>query len=490
MLHSQRLSPHISNFRRIKNRLVRYVSSVGLKNVCETSRLGKILKVNDYALPASIARRILSPVVCVHLDKVRSNCNAILALCGGDPNRWRPHIKTTKVPEIWRELSSLGIHNFKCATTKEAECLARTMTKEGFGQETDILLAMSLRGANLYRYAEIVCTYPDINFSVLVEDTKGVLEVAAITSLASVNFKKKCNIGIFIDLNCGQNRTGIQMLHRDNDENKSTSLVVADIISIMETTAKHNICYRGLHMYDGHAGTWNGGASRKSKVHTLYDQLLNIVAIATNKGIETHEVITSGTPSLTASLEHCGLKSSGIHRTSAGTVVLHDLKSDLENEDLSLVPAAVVMSRVLSNPMPQYATIDAGSKTIPIDPGNPPCLVIGHQQLLPLSPSEEHLPLDASCQGSEIGLRRSDDFVTGVDSTNESTDNIKNESTDNSTGVTLLKKLERGQEVYLVPTHICPAMNLAETVLLLDNNKVVDFANVEARSHECLLINT
>ena len=76
-----------------------------------------------YRLPVELTARLLSPALLIFMDRVRSNVAQMLEYMGGDPNRWRPHLKTTKTPEVWRELILSGVRNFKCATTREAEVL-------------------------------------------------------------------------------------------------------------------------------------------------------------------------------------------------------------------------------------------------------------------------------------------------------------------------------------------------------------------------------
>ena len=89
------------------------------------------LPSTDYELPAGVATRLFSPSLVVFVDKVRANVRQMLAHMGGDPGRWRPHLKTTKTPEIWRELVDAGVRHFKCATPREAEMLTGLLAEMG-----------------------------------------------------------------------------------------------------------------------------------------------------------------------------------------------------------------------------------------------------------------------------------------------------------------------------------------------------------------------
>jgi D-serine deaminase-like pyridoxal phosphate-dependent protein len=49
---------------------------------------------------------VLTPALVIYPEIVASNIARTLHLLGGDPDRWRPHIKTTKMAYTLRMLSS------------------------------------------------------------------------------------------------------------------------------------------------------------------------------------------------------------------------------------------------------------------------------------------------------------------------------------------------------------------------------------------------
>ena len=67
-------------------------------------------------------------------------------------------------------------------------------------------------------------------------------------------------------------------------------------------------------------------------------------------------------------------------------------------------PAVLVLTRVVSRPHSGIVTCDAGHKSVSADAGVPTCVVVGHPELVPLTSSEEHLPL-----GSLEEMHRPDD---------------------------------------------------------------------------------
>src|SRR5580704_17050128 len=62
---------------------------------------------------------VLTPALVVYPEIVASNIARTLHLLGGDPDRWRAHIKTAKLAYTLRMLVERGVRSFKCATTLE-----------------------------------------------------------------------------------------------------------------------------------------------------------------------------------------------------------------------------------------------------------------------------------------------------------------------------------------------------------------------------------
>ena len=71
-------------------------------------------------LPPEARARLLSPALVISLDAARSNIARIVEIVGG-AERWRPHVKTSKIPAIFSALLQAGVRHYKCATLREAE---------------------------------------------------------------------------------------------------------------------------------------------------------------------------------------------------------------------------------------------------------------------------------------------------------------------------------------------------------------------------------
>lgn len=337
------------------------------------------LDAADYTLPDELGEQLLSPALVIWMDAVRRNIATVIALCGS-AERWRPHVKTTKIPAVWRELMSAGVRRFKTATTRETAQLCKTLDTANVAG--DVLLAQPLVGPALQRLAQIAATHPGQRLSVLVEDAARLSDIPA-------------GLDVFVDVNPGMDRTGVPLAQR------------AELIELCRATGER---LAGVHFYDGHLHDADL-TRRTAAIHAGYDELLLLLRELSDAACKIGEVISAGTPAFTGALSHPGLAAlvETRHTVSPGTVVFHDAHSELENPTLGLVPAATVFSRVLSHPAANRVTADAGHKAVSSDMGDPCARVIGHPEWLADSPSEEHLPLiisagDAPPRGTTLQL--------------------------------------------------------------------------------------
>lgn len=370
----------------------------------------------DYQLPPETVERLCSPALVIFMDRVRENLRQMLRYMGDDPNRWRPHLKTTKTPEVWRELVEVGVRHFKCATPREAGVLLRLLDEMAI-DDADLLVAYPLRKPNLDRVVTLAASYPKTKVAILSEDPDHAASLPT-------------DLGVFVDINPQMNRTGIPM---------------ADVDAITDVARAAGKRMRGFHFYDGHVRDAEREV-RERRSWELYDGLLVLHAALRDDGIRIDELITSGTPAFPYALSHAGLaKLDGpAHRVSPGTVVFHDAFSDDLLDDVDLEPAAVLFTRVVSHPEAGIVTCDAGSKSLAAEAGNPAAFVLGHPELVPQQPSEEHLPLRV---------------MSGPPP-------------------------PRGTALMMVPRHVCPTVNLAETALLIEAGRSPREVSVMARAHD------
>jgi D-serine deaminase-like pyridoxal phosphate-dependent protein len=319
------------------------------------------------------ASRLLTPALLVYMDYVDSNIQATLKMVGGDPNRWRPHIKTAKIPAVLGRMMAHGVRSFKCSTTLELLTACQV-------EAHDMLLAFAVTGANAERVVQIARQFPKTRISVLVE------------AAAQVQLWRDTGMGVFIDVNPGMDRTGI-------GQDRAAQ--------VLELARAAGTAFRGLHYYDGHM-SGVPASERESRAHGGYDHLTALVKALSSAGVPPQEVITSGTPAAPYGYSYHGFASNVfLHRISPGTVVYNDTTSLEQLRGFGYRPAVTVLSTVISHPTPTRVTCDGGHKSVSADAGVPTCSVVGHAHWQPLKPSEEHLPLEvgASAPVPAIGDR-------------------------------------------------------------------------------------
>lgn len=362
---------------------------------------------------------VLTPALVVYPEIIAANIAATLLLLNGDGDRWRAHIKTSKLAYTLRMMVERGIRSFKCATTLELLVACRS----GAG---DVLLAYPVMGANARRVREIAKEFADVRISVLVENEEQLRQW------------KGSAVSVFLDINPGMNRTGIEQ----TDSEK--------IVSLVRAVGAAGLEFRGLHYYDGQYGSVDG-RERTTAAHAGYDRLLKVVSEIRRSGLSMPEVITAGTPTFPCSLAYEGFqRGEFIHRVSPGTIVYNDASSLAQlSAEYGYAPAVLVLTRVVSRPHDGIITCDAGHKTVSADAGLPTCLVVGHPELTPLGPSEEHLPMavQAGKSGPQVG-----------------------------------------DILYLLPRHICPTVNNFDSALLVRRGQIESVEKVTARGREAPLL--
>ncbi|HEX5083800.1 MAG TPA: D-TA family PLP-dependent enzyme [Blastocatellia bacterium] len=359
---------------------------------------------------------VMTPALAIYPEIVDANIEATLRAMGGDANRWRPHVKTSKLGFIMRRLTDLGVTSVKCATTLEMQTAAEAGAM-------DILVAYPMVGANARRVRELAESMPGKRVSALVENSDQIESWVG------------SNVSLFIDLNGGMDRTGL-------DQER-----VAEVVNLARAIEGAGLVFRGLHYYDGHMSKYEDLATREMMAHQGYDRLMGIVEVLNNAGAVVEEVITAGTPAFPCTLSYKPFgEARFIHRASPGTVVYGDFTSVGQlPAEYGYRPAAIVVSTVVSRPAPNRVTCDAGHKSVSADAGSPTCVVLGRQELQPQKPSEEHLPIDAP-SGAELPAV--------------------------------------GDILYLVPRHVCPTVNNFDHALLIVGGKIAGLARVTARGRE------
>ena len=346
-----------------------------------------------------------SPALLVYADRVKANIRLIKTMLP-DTAMLRPHVKTNKMTEVCRMMMEEGITKFKCATIAEAEMLGMTGAP-------DVLLAYQPVGPKIFRLIELIRKYPSTRFACLC-DNKDNLE--RINTLAGAH--GLC-IDIFIDLNIGMNRTGIQ-------PPDATELIrYGNTLKYVEL--------KGLHAYDGHIHDTDP-AVRKQKCDEAFSGVISLQKAMGDEG-NNLVVVAGGTPTFPIHARRGGVE------CSPGTFVFSDwgYKHGLPDEAFDY--AALVLSRVISIVDNTTICADLGHKSVAAENPLPRVHFLNAPDAEPIGQSEEHLVL-----------------------------RVKDAA-----------QYRTGDVLYGVPVHICPTVALYNIAYVVRNNAVEDQWKVIAR---------
>src|SRR5262245_45842954 len=370
---------------------------------------------NEAPFRVADASRMRTPALLIDRDRVQHNITTTVRLLGGETNRWRPHVKTTKLGYVMRMLVDAGVQQFKCATSLELSVACQAGAR-------DVLVAYPLIGANAARVRQIAEQHPGVAISALVETASQVAQW------------RGTSVSLFVDVNPGMNRTGVPEEHTEA------------ILRLTQSIASSGLRFRGLHYYDGHLSKY-GMAERCKQAHSGYERLMHTVDRLVTLGLEVLEVITAGTPAFPCSLSFPRFSNAPfLHRVSPGTIVYCDTTALAQlPPEYGYLPAAIVMTRVVSHPAPGMITCDAGHKTVSADAGVPTCAVLGHPELEPLTPSEEHLPMRVAAGAEAPAI---------------------------------------GELLFLVPRHVCTTVNNFDHAMIVSGGNLIAVEPVSARGRE------
>ncbi|MBL4678846.1 MAG: D-TA family PLP-dependent enzyme [Mucilaginibacter sp.] len=337
-----------------------------------------------------------TPALVVYPDRVKYNIDLLKSMVD-DHARLRPHAKSHKSVDAALFMIQNGISKFKCATIAEAEML-------GIAGAADVLLAYQPAGPKLKRFIDVIQSYPDTAYSCLVDNDYTANKISQTASA------KGLIIPVYIDLNVGMNRTGI-------DPKQAFSLY--QTCSVLP-----GLSLMGLHAYDGHIHDSDFAIRQKradealQPVHQLMEDLIKA-------GYTKPMLIAGGSPTMPiiAKLQDVEL--------SPGTFVYWDKGYGDAYPEQPFQTAALLIARVISLPDDNKICIDLGHKSVSAErPLKERVHFLNAPELKFISHSEEHLVADAG---------------TG-------------------------HRYKVGDVLYGLPFHVCPTVALYERAITIENN--------------------
>jgi D-serine deaminase-like pyridoxal phosphate-dependent protein len=231
-----------------------------------------------------------------------------------------------------------------------------------------------------------------------------------------------------MDVNVGQNRTGIR-----------SGPTAAELYQLIAKLPGLQVA--GFHVYDGH-NHQESLAEREAAVKALLGPVIDLRKAVEAKGLTVPRVVCGGTPTFPvwAKLEFPG------QQCSPGTFVLYDQGYGAKFPELAgFTPAALVVSRVVSKPLPNRLTTDLGHKAIAADPpAGKRAVLLDVGDYTPALQNEEHFAID---------MPRAADWKIG-------------------------------DVIYAVPTHVCPTVALHRRACVVENNRFIGTWEIASRDRK------
>lgn len=337
-----------------------------------------------------------TPALVVYPDRVAHNIDLLIASIG-DVSRLRPHVKTNKSREATQLMLEAGIRKFKCATIAEAEMLAQ-------GGAPDVLLAYQPNEAKIGRLLELAKTYPSTVFSCLVDNPA----TARLLSERAVAANRV--MPVYVDLNVGMNRTGIAP--------DASALALYELLDTLP-----GVKPMGLHAYDGHIRTPDLTA-RTAECDAAFRPVPDLRDALVARHYNEPVIIAGGSPTFPIHARRPDVE------CSPGTFIYWDKGYQTILAEQAFLPAALVVTRVISLPDATKLCLDLGHKSVAAE-----CdlslrvLFLNAPELRAVGQSEEHLVVEAGAGHS----------------------------------------YQVGDVLYGLPHHICPTVALYERAITVEN---------------------
>ena len=273
-------------------------------------------------------------------------------------------------------------------------------------------------GPNIPRAVRFLEKYPQVHFAAIADHRRPIEQLASAMAAANRSLE------VLLDLDTGQHRTGI--------EPGPAALALYRLLTQLQ-----GVRPGGLHVYDGQNHQTNV-SERRQAVLAIWDQVVRFRDALVQEGCPVPRIVAGGTGSfpIFASLADptCEL--------SPGTCVFHDAGYLEMFPDLKFVPAALLLTRVISRPAADRLTLDLGYKAVASDP---PC---EKRVLFPDLPNARTV-----LQNEEHLVLRTPDA----------------------------ERFQPGDELLAIPRHVCPTSALHRQVSVIRGGDVRERWDVTAR---------
>ncbi|HVU87422.1 MAG TPA: DSD1 family PLP-dependent enzyme [Pirellulales bacterium] len=324
------------------------------------------------ALAACAKDALDTPALCVDLDVMDANIQAVMAACRAHGVAWRPHSKGHKIPAIAQRELAAGAIGVTCAKLGEAEVMAAAGI-------SDILIANMIVGpikvarlVELRRIADpIVC----------------VDHMDQVTPLSDAMTQAGLKLRTMIEVDIGLSRVGTL-------PGRATLALAGQIAE------SPGLELAGIMGYEGHLLTVSDAHEKASAIRAALGSLTETADAIRRAGLPCEIVSCGGTGSYLYAIEQ-----PGITEIQAGGAIFMDAFYRKRCRIPDLQYALTVLTTVVSRPAPERAIIDAGRKSLSMELTMP--LVAGRDDIRVKGLSAEHgtLELGPTARDLKIGDR-------------------------------------------------------------------------------------
>ncbi len=355
-----------------------------------------------------------TPCLVVHTSRVQQNIDEMAAYAREHGIAMRPHQKTHKCAEIGKMQMDAGAIGITCAKIGEAEALVDA------GVANDVFLAYQIVGPK--KIARLLKLMDRATVSVAVDG----VEMAQ--SLSEACHAAGKTLDVIIEMNTGLNRAGI--LPGEETERLAE-----------EVAAMPGLRLKGIMTHEGHVAKALDQNELDGYGVDAGQAMIDTANRLRQKGIPIEVVSVGSTPGSFSTTQV-----DGITEMRPGTYAFYDNAIFRFGRIGPERCALRILATIVSRPSPDRAVIDAGSKTLAMDP--PPPGRKGHGYIVEAPDaviarvSEEHGVIE---------------FPEG-----------------NST-------LTVGDVIEIIPNHVCPTVNLQDELFAVADDGSIETWKIIAR---------
>ncbi len=359
-------------------------------------------------------RELDTPCLVVDLDRLEQNIAEMADYARRRGLALRPHLKTHKTVEIARLQQDHGAVGFTCAKLSEVEAVADS------GILQDVLIANQIVGER--KIERLLRLLDRLRVTVAV-DSLAVAEPLHRAALATGK-----TIDVLIEVDTGLRRAGV--------EPGEPVLRLAQ-----ELVQMPGLRLRGLMTHEGHAGRAETVEEMTQLARAAGEAMVRSAELCRRHGVPIEVVSVGSTPAAFATTQV-----EGITEMRPGTYVFYDAAAFRFGRIGPERVALRVLTTVISRPAADRVIIDAGSKTLTMDPAPPGRTGFGFIVQLPDARiarlNEEHgiVELPPGTAGPLVGDR-----------------------------------------LEIIPNHVCPVVNLQDELFVARDGRLVDRWRIVAR---------